>query len=109
MPTQWAGAFLCPARVDGELLYGSVNQFHFTGRFVSAPQTPLVAISADREVCNRKPLIFLGQDISVTPAILPNGQSGYEDTKRTLKRREWLAIPSREVGVLVHDVYREQD
>jgi len=36
-------------------------------------------------------------------------QSGYEDTKRTLKRPEWLAIPSREVGVLVHDVHREQD
>jgi len=36
-------------------------------------------------------------------------QSGYEDTKRTLKRPEWLAIPSREVGVLVHDVHREND
>src|SRR6478735_9097633 len=36
-------------------------------------------------------------------------QSGYEDTKRTLKRREWLAIPSREVGVLVHDVHRLTD
>ena len=36
-------------------------------------------------------------------------QSGYEDTKRTLKRREWLAIPSREVGVLVHDVHREHE
>jgi NTE family protein len=36
-------------------------------------------------------------------------QSGYEDTKRTLKRPEWLAIPSREVGVLVHDVHRERD
>jgi NTE family protein len=36
-------------------------------------------------------------------------QSGYEDTKRTLKRPEWLAIPSREVGVLVHDAHRERD
>jgi NTE family protein len=36
-------------------------------------------------------------------------QSGYEDTKRTLKRPEWLAIPSREVGVLVHDVHREHE
>ena len=36
-------------------------------------------------------------------------QSGYEDTKRTLKRREWLAIPSREVGVLVHHVHREHE
>jgi NTE family protein len=29
-------------------------------------------------------------------------QSGYEDTKRTLKRPEWLAIPPR-------DVHREQE
>jgi NTE family protein len=36
-------------------------------------------------------------------------QSGYEDTKRTLRRPEWLAIPPREVGVLVHDVHREED
>jgi NTE family protein len=36
-------------------------------------------------------------------------QSGYEDTKRTLKRPEWLAIPTREVGVLVHDVHREYE
>ena len=36
-------------------------------------------------------------------------QSGYEDTKRTLKRPEWLAIPSREVGVLVHDVHRDHE
>jgi NTE family protein len=36
-------------------------------------------------------------------------QSGYEDTKRTLKRPEWLAIPTREVGVLVHDVHQEYD
>ena len=36
-------------------------------------------------------------------------QSGYEDTRRPLKRQEWLAIPSREVGVLVHDVHREHE
>ena len=36
-------------------------------------------------------------------------QSGYEDTKRTLKCPEWLAIPSREVGALVHDVHRERE
>src|SRR5262249_60101275 len=36
-------------------------------------------------------------------------QSGYEDTKRTLKRPEWLAIPSREVGVPVHDEHRENE
>jgi NTE family protein len=36
-------------------------------------------------------------------------QSGYEDTRRTLKRQEWMAIPPRGSGVLVHDVHREQE
>ncbi|MCK9908499.1 DUF3734 domain-containing protein [Microbacteriaceae bacterium K1510] len=36
-------------------------------------------------------------------------QSGYEDTKRTLKRREWLAMPHPGAGILVHDVHRESE
>ena len=36
-------------------------------------------------------------------------QSGYEDTKRTLKRRDWLAIPAEGSGILVHDVHRENE
>jgi NTE family protein len=36
-------------------------------------------------------------------------QSGYEDTKRTLKRREWLAMPPEGHGILVHDVHRYRD
>jgi NTE family protein len=36
-------------------------------------------------------------------------QSGYEDTKRTLKRRDWLAMPAEGSGVLVHDVHRENE
>jgi len=36
-------------------------------------------------------------------------QSGYEDTKRTLKRKEWLAMPPEGVGCIIHDVHREQD
>src|SRR6201994_3963567 len=36
-------------------------------------------------------------------------QSGYEDTKRTLKRREWLTMPEEGTGILVHDVHREVD
>jgi NTE family protein len=35
-------------------------------------------------------------------------QSGYEDTKRTLKKREWLSMPA-EAGIVVHDVHRESD
>ncbi|SED83471.1 NTE family protein [Rhizobiales bacterium GAS188] len=34
-------------------------------------------------------------------------QSGYEDTKRSLKRRDWLALPPPGSGVVVHDVHRE--
>jgi NTE family protein len=36
-------------------------------------------------------------------------QSGYEDTKRTLKRRDWICMPPDGHGILVHDVHRESD
>jgi NTE family protein len=36
-------------------------------------------------------------------------QSGLEDTKRTLKRREWMALPDDGMGIVVHDVHRERD
>ena len=34
-------------------------------------------------------------------------QSGYEDTRRTLKRQDWLELPPVGTGILVHDVHRE--
>jgi NTE family protein len=36
-------------------------------------------------------------------------QSGYEDTKRTLKRRAWLEMPAPGTGIVVHDVHRLTD
>jgi len=36
-------------------------------------------------------------------------QSGYEDTKRTLKRRDWISMPPDGQGIVVHDVHRESD
>ena len=36
-------------------------------------------------------------------------QSGYEDTRRTLKRQEWLTMPAPGTGIVVHDVHRQQD
>ncbi len=36
-------------------------------------------------------------------------QSGYEDTKRTLKRKDWLAMPPDGAGIVVHDVHRENE
>jgi NTE family protein len=36
-------------------------------------------------------------------------QSGYEDTRRTLKRQDWLELPPEGAGVIVHDVHREAD
>jgi NTE family protein len=36
-------------------------------------------------------------------------QSGYEDIRRTLKRQEWLVMPSPGTGIVVHDVHRQQD
>ena len=36
-------------------------------------------------------------------------RSGYEDTRRTLKRQEWMAMPVQGAGVVVHDVHRQED
>lgn len=36
-------------------------------------------------------------------------QSGYEDTKRTLTQKQWLAMPPEGHGVLVHDVHRRYE
>jgi NTE family protein len=36
-------------------------------------------------------------------------QSGYEDTKRTLRHKHWLEMPPQGAGCLVHDVHREDD
>jgi NTE family protein len=35
-------------------------------------------------------------------------QSGLEDTRRTLKRRDWLSLPEPGMGIVVHDVHRDQ-
>jgi NTE family protein len=35
-------------------------------------------------------------------------QSGYEDTRRTLKRRDWIAMPRDGHGIVVHDVHGEE-
>jgi NTE family protein len=36
-------------------------------------------------------------------------QSGYEDTRRTLKHQKWLKMPPQGAGIVVHDVHREED
>jgi NTE family protein len=36
-------------------------------------------------------------------------QSGYEDTKRTLKHKKWLTMPPHGAGIVVHDVHRQED
>jgi NTE family protein len=36
-------------------------------------------------------------------------QSGYEDTRRTLMNKAWLAMPPENTGIVTHDVHREQD
>jgi len=35
-------------------------------------------------------------------------QSGLEDTRRTLMRRDWLQMPAEGAGVVIHDVHREE-
>ncbi|MGD9658895.1 MAG: DUF3734 domain-containing protein, partial [Methylocystis sp.] len=36
-------------------------------------------------------------------------REGYDDTKRTLTRRDWLRMPPEGTGVVVHDVHREHE
>ena len=36
-------------------------------------------------------------------------QSGYEDTRRTLRRPEWVSMPPAGTGIVVHDVHRRED
>src|ERR1700744_2884925 len=35
--------------------------------------------------------------------------SGYEDTKRTLKRLDWIKMPEAGTGIVIHDVHRESE
>jgi NTE family protein len=36
-------------------------------------------------------------------------QSGYEDTRRALRRKDWLTMPPHGAGIVVHDVHREDE
>jgi len=36
-------------------------------------------------------------------------QSGHEDTRRTLGRKEWLVMPSDNASIITHDAHRERD
>ena len=35
--------------------------------------------------------------------------SGHEDTKRTLTRRDWIKMPDEGMGIVIHDVHRENE
>jgi NTE family protein len=35
--------------------------------------------------------------------------SGHEDTKRTLKKRDWIVMPQEGTGIVIHDVHRESE
>jgi NTE family protein len=44
-----------------------------------------------------------------TASMNEHWQSGYEDTKRTLKRRDWLTMPAEDAGLVIHDVHRDEE
>ena len=33
-------------------------------------------------------------------------QTGYDDTVKTLRRREWIKKPDDSIGIVVHDIHR---
>ncbi len=41
-------------------------------------------------------------------SMLEHWQSGYEDTRRTLKHGRWLELPAHGTGIIVHDVHRAE-
>ena len=42
-------------------------------------------------------------------SMLEHWQAGYDDTCRTLKHPEWFTIPNEEIGLVVHDLHRDDD
>jgi NTE family protein len=36
-------------------------------------------------------------------------KNGYEDTQRSLRRKDWLEMPPKGVGIVSHDVHREYE
>jgi NTE family protein len=36
-------------------------------------------------------------------------ESGYRDTQRTLRHRDWLNVPAGDAGLIVHDIHRVDD
>jgi Patatin phospholipase len=56
------------------------------------------------------PMIKIGTDYEFSATSMrEHWQSGYEDTKRTLKHRKWLEMPGDGGSILVHDVHRQDD
>jgi NTE family protein len=41
-------------------------------------------------------------------AMREHWQAGLDDTRRTLKHRSWLDVPSEKTGVVVHDIHRAE-
>ena len=48
-------------------------------------------------------------DITAAASMREHWQSGYEDTRRTLKHQKWLTMPPPGSGIVVHDVHRQED
>jgi len=78
-------------------------------------EAELIADYADAGVVNIVHLIYQhkiyecdAKDFEFSGASMrEHMQTGYDDTVRTLRHREWLRRPSAEEGVTVHDLHRE--
>ena len=50
------------------------------------------------------------KDFDFNPAMMrEHWQAGFRDTRRSLRRREWLKLPEDGDGIVVHDVHRIDD
>jgi NTE family protein len=87
---------------DGQL---SVHERDLRGRLADLPEITILQIIYQQKAYEND---SKDHEFSAT-SMREHWQSGLDDTRRTLKRRDWLALPEQGMGIVVHDVHRERD
>jgi NTE family protein len=83
----------------------SDEQRHLKGLVADLPEMTILHL-----IYQRKAYEGHAKDYEFSAASMhEHWRSGYDDTQRTLKRRDWLVIPPDGAGIVVHDVHRDHD
>ena len=54
-------------------------------------------------------IVACGEVGTMAARVREHWQAGREDTRATLRRRDWLAMPPEDPGIVVHDVHRDRE